>query len=379
MCELVYSSFQQLRNVLPENILSIGEVVPIPKFHSRTLHELTCEVFTKMEKEKAVVHLTPGLVVVGDIHGNLIDLIRIMNTNGYPPKTRYLFLGDYVDRGEYSVEVISFLLSLMILFPLQVTLLRGNHEFSNVNSTYGFKDEIMNSYNDEDLWNKYNKIFNYLPIAAVVGDEIFAVHGGLSENCKYISEIEDLKLPILDDTGIVGDLVWSDPDKNVYGFSDSLRGKGCLFGSFVVEDFCKDNNMKMVIRGHQCVYYGYEFLFHHRFLTIFSSSSYSYDLPNLAAFALIDKDKKVKARKLEIIPIRPKAKSFRFDVIPMSSDVEPNKCICLKSVHSLDKIHFTKSNRRINPFTNLAKGLRKSSTCERFVIPRIPEKNHSDL
>ena len=374
MCELVFSAFKQLRSALPENILTIGEIVPIPEFTSKTLHELICEVYSKMEKDKAVVHLSPGLVVVGDIHGNLIDLFRIMNTNGYPPMTKYLFLGDYVDRGEYSVEVIAFLLSLMTLFPLHVTLLRGNHEFSSVNATYGFKDEIMSTYNDEDLWNEFNTVFNYLPIAAVIGDNIFAVHGGLSEHCKYIREIESLKLPIKEDKGIVGDLVWSDPNKDVFGFSDSLRGKGCLFGSLVVDDFCKDNKIRMIIRGHQCVYHGYEYLFRKRFLTVFSTSSYSYDFPNMAAYAVIDKESKVRTHELDIIPLRSKKKSFRFSVIPMSTNIEPHTCICLKSVHSLDQIHLVKSNRRLNVFS-MAKGIRKSSTCERFVIPHIKEKS----
>ena len=383
MADLVLSSFQLLKTVPPQQILTVGESVPLPKFSAETLHQLTHEVFEKMDKKHPFVNIEPGVVVVGDIHGNIYDLLRIMNNNGYPPKTRYLFLGDYVDRGEYSVEVISFLLSMLVLFPEEITLLRGNHEFRSINSMYGFRSEIMTYYNDDELYKEFNDIFDYLPVAALVGTNIFAVHGGISDKMKYIQELNNIQFPITDDTGIIGDLVWSDPDKKIYGFADNPRGNGIKFGTYAFEDFLKMNSLTVVIRGHQCVFHGYECMFKNRFLTIFSSSSYAYDFPNSAAYATISINSEVKPVELELIPIRKKDKCFTFDVVPMSHK-PPTRCLSMLQLHNhVQARRLSASSKQINGINKMKRQLpksavkpkvaiRKSLTLESFTIPEEP-------
>ena len=331
MASLVLSSFSQLRKVASDEILRIGESVPIPRFAAATMNAMTQEVFDRMDKTTTLARIYGPVVVVGDIHGNIFDLFRIMLINGFPPMTKYVFLGDYVDRGEFSIEVISFLLCLYITFPTQVILLRGNHEFRKCNQTYGFKDSVLSEYGDDMLCEKFNAIFDYLPLAALVNDTILCVHGGISEHLHNISQIEEMELPITEDTGIISDLVWSDPDKSFQKFVENKRGKGCKFGQYAFEKFRKDNNLTLLVRGHQCIYEGIEIMFGGKLITVFSTSSYSSEFPNSAGYLLISESGALNPLSLPLIPIRKRARTFFFNVVPISNDM-PSKCLSLTNL-----------------------------------------------
>ena len=131
--EFALSCYKQIIRTPLERITSVGETILVPKFQKSVLYEIINSAQETLEKEETIAHLFGNIYVIGDIHGNFHDLLRIFAKNGYPPMTNYIFLGDYVDRGEMCVEVITFLFLLKISFPEHITLLRGNHEFSNVN------------------------------------------------------------------------------------------------------------------------------------------------------------------------------------------------------------------------------------------------------
>ena len=275
MAELILSSFKQVFIAASKDICSVGDVVPIPRFQIETLYDLLIESRQTLSYCTTVMHLDGDYVIVGDLHGNLHDLLSVLALNGLPPKTKYLFLGDYVDRGQYSIEVITLLLALQRLYPTHVTLLRGNHEFAATNEKYGFYDNIMDEYQSKELWQEFNNIFAFLPIAAIINKVYFCVHGGLSPLLQDLNYLEAIPLPLKVCSPLISDLVWSDPIDSTSTFLENPRGHGKEFGPYVTTNFLTENDFKLIIRAHQCVKYGFEYQLGERVLTIFTASNYA--------------------------------------------------------------------------------------------------------
>ena len=240
-----------------------------------------------IREQKMLVELEAPLHVCGDIHGQYYDLLRIFEHCGYPGEYNYLFLGDYVDRGKQSLETICLLLCYKIKYPDKVTLLRGNHESSVTNRIYGFYDECKRRYNVK-LWKSFTELFNFLPVAALIDDKIF-MHGGLSPDLKSINNITDIQRPTdIPDTGLLCDLLWSDPDKEATEYDENDRGVSVIFGEKVVTDFNKKNDLDLIIRAHQVVDDGYEFFANRQLITIFSAPNYCGEFDNSAGIMIID-------------------------------------------------------------------------------------------
>ena len=241
-----------------------------------------------IREQKMLVELEAPLHVCGDIHGQYYDLLRIFEHCGYPGDYNYLFLGDYVDRGKQSLETICLLLCYKIKFPEKVTLLRGNHESSVTNRIYGFYDECKRRYNVK-LWKSFTELFNFLPVAALIDDKILCMHGGLSPDLKSIQNIQDISRPTdIPDTGLLCDLLWSDPDKEAVEYDENDRGVSFIFGEKVVIDFNKKNDLDLIIRAHQVVDDGYEFFANRQLITIFSAPNYCGEFDNSAGIMIID-------------------------------------------------------------------------------------------
>jgi serine/threonine-protein phosphatase PP1 catalytic subunit len=140
--------------------------------------------------------------ICGDIHGQYYDLLRLFEYGGFPPEANYLFLGDYVDRGKQSLETICLLLAYKIKYPENFFILRGNHECASINRIYGFYDECKRRYNIK-LWKTFTDCFNCLPIAAIIDEKIFTMHGGLSPDLNSMEQIRrvmrptDVRVPVL--------------------------------------------------------------------------------------------------------------------------------------------------------------------------------------
>ena len=150
-----------------------------------------------------LLELEAPIKIVGDIHGQYYDLLRLFEYGGFPPDANYLFLGDYVDRGKQSLETICLLLAYKIKYPENFFLLRGNHECASINRIYGFYDECKRRYNIK-LWKTFTDCFNCLPIAAIVDEKIFCVHGGLSPEHTSMDQIRRIPRPTdVPDSGIV--------------------------------------------------------------------------------------------------------------------------------------------------------------------------------
>ena len=241
-----------------------------------------------IKEQKMLVELEAPLHVCGDIHGQYYDLLRIFEHCGYPGEYNYLFLGDYVDRGKQSLETVCLLLCYKIKFPEKVTLLRGNHESSVTNRIYGFYDECKRRYNVR-LWRSFTDLFNWLPVAAIIDEKILCMHGGLSPELKNLQNITDISRPTdIPDTGLLCDLLWSDPDKDCVEYDENDRGVSVIFGEKIVQDFNKKNDLDLIIRAHQVVDDGYEFFAQRQLITIFSAPNYCGEFDNSAGIMIID-------------------------------------------------------------------------------------------
>lgn len=243
-----------------------------------------CEMAKEILQNEANVKAVPSPVtIVGDTHGQYHDVVELFMLGGPSPDTNYLFLGDYVDRGHFSVETVSLMVALKVRWPDRVTLLRGNHESRQITQVYGFYDECVKKYGGPNVWKQFTDLFDYLPLSAVVEDEIFCPHGGLSPSIDSLDDIATLdRVQEIPSDGPVCDLMWSDPD-NIVGWSVSPRGAGFVFGEDVAQKFARANGLKHIVRAHQLIMDGYQWLHNHTTLTLFSAPNYCYRCANQAA------------------------------------------------------------------------------------------------
>ncbi|KAH0796073.1 Serine/threonine-protein phosphatase PP-X isozyme 2 [Histomonas meleagridis] len=236
-----------------------------------------------LTSEPTILKLNAPITVCGDIHGQFYDLLELFAVGGRPPEQNFIFLGDYVDRGYYSTETFFLLLSLKILYPRKIYLLRGNHESQQVTEDYGFYEEIIRKYNDTELYHQCIEVFNALPLSATINKSILCVHGGLSPDLKYLSDISDLdRFQEPPQYGLFSDILWSDPDDRD-GFNQSPRGAGYVFGGDVTKAFLQQNELQFICRAHQVANDGYEKWFNGLLYTVWSAPNYCYRGGNLAS------------------------------------------------------------------------------------------------
>jgi len=241
-----------------------------------------------LAKETNVASVRVPVTVVGDIHGQYHDLLELFKIGGECPSTNYLFLGDYVDRGYYSVESVTLLVLLKVRFPERITILRGNHESRQITQVYGFYDEVVRKYGNATVWTQFTDLFDYLPLAAIVDNAMFTPHGGLSPSVQTLAEINELnRIQEVPHEGPLCDLVWSDPDDRM-GWGISPRGAGFTFGEDVSKQFNHANSLKLVVRAHQLVMEGFQWHHEDNVLTIFSAPNYCYRCGNQAGIIEFD-------------------------------------------------------------------------------------------
>ncbi|OHT07769.1 protein phosphatase-2B [Tritrichomonas foetus] len=250
--------------------------------------------------EPSLLVISGPINIVGDIHGQIHDLVQIIHTVGLPPYAKWLFLGDYVDRGKNSVEVICLLFALKMKFPSQIYLIRGNHESRDMTEIFGFADECRQKLNIS-IWSLFCATFDALPIAAVVNFRILCVHGGISPDLASIKQIADISRPCdIPQSGFVTDLMWSDPLAETREYADSIRGSTVTWGLEPAKRFMKANKLTMIVRGHQVAFQGFEFPFfpNKSVVTVFSASNYDPAIKNKAGYMIVDKEGKVSFKSL---------------------------------------------------------------------------------
>jgi serine/threonine-protein phosphatase PP1 catalytic subunit len=238
-------------------------------------------------------------------------------------KANYLFLGDYVDRGKQSLEVVSLLFAYKIKYPENFFLLRGNHECAGINRIYGFYDECRRRFSVK-MWKQFCNTFNCLPCCAVIDDKIICMHGGLSPELSQMEQIANIARPCdVPDTGLLCDILWADPDPSItvscctclltlhnwqliclhnnkshllylvvvaanQGWGENDRGVSFTFGGDVVRQFLRRHDLDLVVRAHQVVEDGYEFFAGRELVTVFSAPNYCGEFDNAGAMMTVD-------------------------------------------------------------------------------------------
>lgn len=237
-----------------------------------------------------LLEVAAPIKICGDIHGQYTDLLRIFECGGLPPANNYLFLGDYVDRGKQSLETICLLLAYKVKYPENFFVLRGNHECASINRIYGFYEECKDRYTYK-IWKKFTETFNCMPVAALVDEKILCMHGGLSPDLQSLNQIRNIHRPTdVPDSGLLCDLLWSDPDKDVQKWGENDRGVSFTFGAHIVEEFLKKHDLDLICRAHQVVEDGYEFFAGKRLVTIFSAPNYCGEFENSGAIMEVDEN-----------------------------------------------------------------------------------------
>ncbi|KAK2624507.1 hypothetical protein QTJ16_006457 [Diplocarpon rosae] len=319
---------------------------PIPEAQVRELCHKARELLIE---EGNVVTVTAPVTICGDIHGQFHDLMELFRVGGDVPDTNYLFMGDFVDRGFYSLETFLLLLCLKVRYPDRMTLIRGNHESRQITTVYGFYDECLRKYGSANVWRYCCEVFDYLALGAIVlgassslepsrhkvtgnksnsltstqdisrrnvsarsaektgppgsgasgfsrgstgnpSGAVLCVHGGLSPLIDTIDKIRllDRKQEVPHE-GAMCDLLWSDPDE-IDGWGLSPRGAGFLFGSDIVKVFNHVNDISLIARAHQLVMEGFKEMFDNSIVTVWSAPNYCYRCGNVAAILELGED-----------------------------------------------------------------------------------------
>jgi len=227
--------------------------------------------------EPNILKLNDPITIVGDIHGQYYDFLKLLEVGGLPGETQYLFLGDYVDRGHFSIEVVTLMFATKIRQPKRVRMLRGNHECRQMTSFFNFREECEYKY-DIGIYDAVMDAFDHLPLAATVNGKFLAVHGGLSPELLYLKSINTLdrfKEPPRE--GLMCDLLWSDPLEPKEGEDDAaarkkggpakgapafthneVRGCSYFYSLEGTARFLRKNSLLSVIRAHEAQLEGYK-------------------------------------------------------------------------------------------------------------------------
>ncbi|KAF9943287.1 serine/threonine protein phosphatase Pzh1 [Mortierella alpina] len=240
--------------------------------------------------QPTLIELNAPVKIVGDIHGQYTDLLRMFEMCGFPPSANFLFLGDYVDRGKQSLETILLLFCYKIKYPENFFLLRGNHECANVTKVYGFYDECKRRASVK-MWKAFVDVFNCLPLAGIVANKIFCVHGGLSPSLGTMDDIRALRRPTdVPDYGLLNDLLWSDPSETALDWEDNERGVSYCFGRSIIQKFLNKHDFDLVCRAHMVVEDGYEFFNDRTLVTVFSAPNYCGEFDNFGAVMSVSEE-----------------------------------------------------------------------------------------
>jgi len=311
-------------NFIIENLLQPTTWQPDPDpnrflLHASEVSTLCDQVLELLQKEEMLLRLRAPIKVYGDIHGQYMDLMRLFarykaptdGENGDIDSMDYLFLGDYVDRGSYSLETVCLLFALKVKYPSQIHLIRGNHEDPTINAIYGFRDECRRRLSEDtedpdSCWSKFNKAFEWLPIGALIEDRILCLHGGVGGSLSKVGEITSMPRPLhvaqIPSTHFeqrITDLLWSDPSDSDAVTGVTLNetrdpdgtGRIVKFGPDRVEEFLKENSpLSMIIRAHECVMDGFERFANGRLITVFSATDYCGHHKNAGALLFVRRD-----------------------------------------------------------------------------------------
>ncbi|KAF1756732.1 hypothetical protein GCK72_013186 [Caenorhabditis remanei] len=280
--------------VSPENsiasIMSIDEITAILRLIEPILME-----------ENSLLEVQAPIKIIGDLHADFDNLMRLFGLIGKVPKEKLLFLGNYVDMGMDGIEVTLMLFCLKIRYRDRIFLLRGNHETPGVNKC----------------------CFNRLPMACLISQKVLCMHGGLSPELTTLNKIRSIERPNEPiSSGLEMDLLWADPTNRGDGWFQSYRGISYLFGKQVVEQACKRLKITLIIRSHMVISDGFEVMTGRRLITVFSASNYAGTVHNSAAVLCVNEKLGVTHQKLTPISSLSHPSQVTLPTTPLTADLD---------------------------------------------------------
>ncbi|KER30730.1 hypothetical protein T265_02881 [Opisthorchis viverrini] len=302
-----------LKNLL-QRAVKRGEKADISEPELLEITDYMCDILLE-DPVCLDLDLKEPICIVGDLFGQYMDLIEIFEVFGFPPGRRYLFLGNYCDRGPQSLEVICLLFILKLKFPKHIFMLRGNHECEYISCHYGFLADCTKRFSKQ-VWHGFMAAFNCLPATAIIEDIIFCAHSGLVPCLQYTSytsvgQLKDyindvIRRPVpLTHNFLLTQLAWSEPVIDTRDRCSNPAGLGEWFGEKEVEEFCDRFGFELFIRSHDFVKTGYEFMANGKLLTVFSASHFGGIFQNLGAAVMLEKRHRKNTILGRITVIRP--------------------------------------------------------------------------
>jgi serine/threonine-protein phosphatase 2B catalytic subunit len=251
--------------ILIDDLPNMSKLTELLHQEKRLDSKLIIDIFTRVSKivakEENLIHVQDPVCIVGDLHGQFYDLQKVFEIGGSLDTIQYLFLGDYIDRGNFGCEILIQLCCLKILHPTRIWMLRGNHECRHITSFFNFRQECLYKY-DQQVYDVIMTFFDCLPLAALINDRFLAVHGGISPEITCLEDINAIhRFGEPPSSGPFCDLLWSDPstDKNQqedFEFN-TVRNCSYLFSYEAVSEFLEANSLLSIFRAHEVQDVGY--------------------------------------------------------------------------------------------------------------------------
>eukprot|EP00980_Cylindrotheca_fusiformis_P001972 scaffold443_cov125-Cylindrotheca_fusiformis.AAC.21 len=300
--DFVLAAMERFKNQKLIHKRYVARILISCKRYFENLSTLT-EISLPSDPPESDPDAAPRVTVCGDTHGQYYDVLNIFEMNGHPSRNNpYLFNGDFVDRGSFSVEVILTYLMWKLHDPSCIYLTRGNHETKNMNKIYGFEGEVKAKYDDK-IFDLFLEVFSHLPLAAVLESKVFVTHGGLpTTEGVSLNDIRKIKRGCEPpESGLMSDLMWSDPQP-FPGKSPSKRGVGYSFGPDITEKFLEFNKLSLLVRSHEVKEEGYLVEHGGKTITIFSAPNYCDTMGNKGAFIHFDATMEPKFTQYTSVP-----------------------------------------------------------------------------
>ena len=328
----IFASFAKSFDYHP----SSGKPFTLPVISITQLKMLLNNVKQQFSHEPIVLDLNGPITVVGDIHGHIFDLFRIINKYYFPGSEpgkinssmvtddripHFLFLGDIVDRGEFSLETLTLIFLMKAINPTKVHIIRGNHEFTYLCSQMGFMAEVNQMYPNSKMFSDYMSVLAMIPLCAIINKKFICLHGGIGPSFESIDQIKAVQRPLeLYDIQIINELLWSDPSDEAKTFIASPRGSGFLFGKESLVKNLAKINMEVLVRGHNCVVEGVCESFDGKCITVFTASRYC-DKQDNKAGVLIIKNNEGLEYEIETFPPLPYVRRKDTIFVPLQTAV----------------------------------------------------------
>lgn len=356
-----------------------------PLVDPATVISILDQVKDIFQNECIVLDIVSPVVVVGDIHGHYLDLLRIINNYGMPEDNgrKYLFLGDLVDRGEFSLECVLIIFLLKILWPKHVFIIRGNHEFEFLCTQCGFSSQLHDVYDDNSILEHFITVFSYIPLVALIDKLVLCVHGGIGPSWYTINQILRLERPINDfGSDLVDSMLWSDPSLTLDAYAPSNRGTGYFFGERAVKGFINDLNISMIVRAHECIESGCQVLFDGQLATVFSASNYCGLVGNNAAVMIFYGPKQYEIASFPPLTYIKRSEAIITQKVTMRAQMSKRtnfmQMPSSASVRTLPNPSFAKG-RKTSPYVNINCPMTCSASHLQILKPTAESRNKQKL